>query len=56
MMGNESPDCVLWGGYEGRNGGDELTLAVALRDAHSRFGEYRGLIAINALPRQSALR
>jgi polysaccharide pyruvyl transferase WcaK-like protein len=25
-------DCVLWGGYAGGNVGDELTLAVALRD------------------------
>ena len=39
MIGNQGPDCVLWGGYEGRNAGDELILAVALRDAHRCFGD-----------------
>ncbi len=31
--------CVLWGGYAWGNVGDELTLAVALRDMKIRYGE-----------------
>ncbi len=31
--------CILWGGYAWGNVGDELTLAVALRDMKSRYGE-----------------
>jgi len=31
--------CILWGGYGWGNVGDELTLAVALRDMQRRFGE-----------------
>ena len=31
--------CILWGGYAWGNTGDELTLAVALKDMRSRFGQ-----------------
>lgn len=33
------PACVLWGGYASGNTGDELALAVALRDARRKFGD-----------------
>jgi polysaccharide pyruvyl transferase WcaK-like protein len=33
-----SPKCILWGGYAWGNVGDELTLAVALRDMSERYG------------------
>jgi len=36
---------VLWGGYAGGNTGDELTLAVALRDMRARFGDSVGIIS-----------
>lgn len=32
-------DCILWGANAWGNFGDELTLAVALHDARSRFGD-----------------
>lgn len=32
-------DCVLWGGYAAGNTGDELLLALALKDARQRFGD-----------------
>lgn len=31
--------CILWGGYAWGNVGDELTLAVALKDMKRRFGD-----------------
>lgn len=33
-----APKCILWGGYGWGNVGDEITLAVALRDMSERYG------------------
>jgi len=34
----EWPKCILWGGYAHGNAGDELMLAIALRDMSKRYG------------------
>lgn len=43
MHDKQAIDCILWGGYACGNFGDELTLAVALRDMRERWN---GSIAI----------
>ena len=37
--------CLLWGGYGWGNAGDELTLAAAIRDIKSRFGDDFAIIS-----------
>ncbi len=34
---SEKTDCILFGGYAGGNAGDELTLALALKDTQKQF-------------------
>lgn len=42
-----SGKCVLWGGYSHGNTGDELTLAIALRDMERRFGAKVSILSWN---------
>jgi polysaccharide pyruvyl transferase WcaK-like protein len=49
-MSDVSPACVLWGGYGGGNVGDELTLAVALKDAVARHGERNVAVLTRSVP------
>lgn len=40
-------NCIVWGGYDGGNVGDELTLAVALNDLTQRYGESIAILSSN---------
>ena len=50
MLNKENlPKCILWGGYGAGNIGDDITLAVALYDMKSKFGDSIGILSPNFL-------